>query len=91
MFSGARWMFVILALAVVCGLWYYLNNGKVNKFEALGYLGVMAGATGNFIDRVTYGYVIDFLDFYIFGYDYPIFNFADICICLAVAFVLASS
>ena len=41
---------------------------------------VLAGAIGNWIDRVLRGEVTDFLDFYIFGYDYPVFNIADICI-----------
>ena len=47
---------------------------------------IFAGAIGNFIDRMWLGYVRDFLSFHIFGWDFPVFNVADICI--SVGFVL---
>ena len=47
-----------------------------------------SGILGNLIDRVFRGYVIDFLDFNIFGYDYPVFNFADICIVFGIILMI---
>jgi signal peptidase II len=43
---------------------------------------ILAGAVGNLIDRVRLGYVVDFLSFDIFGYDFPVFNLADMCIVI---------
>lgn len=49
-----------------------------------------AGAVGNLIDRLRFGAVIDFLDFYVGAYHWPAFNIADssICIGVAILFVL---
>ncbi len=47
---------------------------------------ICAGAIGNFIDRMTLGYVVDFFSFYFFGWGFPVFNIADICI--SVGFVM---
>ena len=51
---------------------------------------VFSGAIGNFIDRMTLGFVRDFFSFYIFGYPFPVFNVADICITVGIALILVS-
>ena len=62
---------------VVCFIVYYLLKNKVYWVEKYSLLLIISGAVGNLIDRIMYGYVIDFLDFIIFGYDFPVFNIAD--------------
>lgn len=69
----------------------YVKSSALNKFEIVGYSFVIGGAIGNLVDRIIYGYVIDFLDFTIFLYDkFPIFNFADIFIVLGVFMIIIS-
>jgi len=46
---------------------------------------ILAGALGNLYDRITYGYVIDFLEFYYHHYEWPSFNVADSAISTGVA------
>ena len=52
---------------------------------------MLSGAVGNLIDRVLFGYVIDFLDFYGFGYHFPAFNVADSMIFLGAALMIFDS
>ena len=49
---------------------------------------ISSGALGNAIDRVYFGGVIDFIDFFIYNFHWPAFNFADICITVGVIFLL---
>ena len=49
---------------------------------------VAAGAFGNAIDRIYFGGVIDFIDFFVYNFHWPAFNFADIFISLGVVILL---
>lgn len=90
--QGARWFFVVLAVFVVAGLaFYYHRIEKTKKTLPLraAILLLVGGTIGNVIDRVFRGYVVDFLDFIIFGYDFPVFNAADVFIVIGT-FLLAA-
>jgi signal peptidase II len=52
---------------------------------------VLGGALGNLIDRILYGYVIDFLDVYVGDWHWPAFNVADSAITLGVVLLLLDS
>ncbi len=85
MLEGSRWFFVVIAVAVIGGMFYFKKDicegGKMMQFGAALFAG---GAIGNLIDRARSGLVIDFFDFRI----WPIFNVADIAICVGVALIL---
>lgn len=59
-------------------------------FYVVSFALIAAGAVGNLVDRIRFGAVIDFLDFYIGSYHWPAFNVADssICVGVAILFVL---
>ena len=85
LFSDNTWLIIIISLIIISFIVFYIyKNRPKNKIENISYSLVLGGAIGNFIDRIIYGYVIDFLDFNIFGYDYPIFNLADTFIVIGV-------
>ena len=61
---------------------------KKNFFLCISLILVAAGALGNAIDRIYFGGVIDFIDFFIYNFHWPAFNFADIFITLGVIILL---
>jgi len=82
--SGYRIVLIIITIIILIMLFCYQKKFKVNTRNTIAFSLVYSGIVGNLIDRVFHGYVIDFLDFNIFGYNYPVFNFADICIVCGI-------
>jgi signal peptidase II len=87
-----RWFFSGLALTISIGITIWL--AKLQKHETLLAAAlslILGGAIGNLIDRVAYGYVIDFIDVYYGNSHFPAFNIADAAINLGVFLLLAES
>jgi signal peptidase II len=76
-------LFSLLAIAFVVGMLRRLPESERGLIIALTL--ILGGALGNLIDRILYGEVIDFLDFYWDGFHWPAFNFADSFITVGVA------
>lgn len=89
LFSDSTILITVISIIVIIGIIIYLSKKKINnKIESLGYSFLLGGAIGNLIDRIIYGYVIDFLDFNIFGYNFPIFNIADMGIVIGIFLII---
>ena len=87
--NNHTWLLTLISLIIIIFLVYYVYKNKPkNRLEKIGYSMIIAGSIGNLMDRIIYGYVIDFFDFNIFGYNYPIFNFADVFIVVGVFFLI---
>lgn len=83
--EGQMWFFYIVTIIVTVVLIYYLQTWAKGKLMlSLGISFMLAGAIGNFIDRLFRGEVVDFIDVYIFTYNYPIFNIADSSLVIGV-------
>lgn len=85
-FSGDRYFLIIISFTALIFLLFYEKNFKKSKVNALAFGLVYGGLIGNLFDRIRFGYVIDYLKFYIGGYEFPVFNLADTAI--VVGFIL---
>jgi signal peptidase II len=63
---------------------YALRSSHKSVRLQVGFALILGGAIGNLMDRVRFGYVVDFLDFSISGHHWPAFNVADSAICIGV-------
>ena len=88
MLEGNLWFIIFLSLLIIGGIFFSIRFKKLSWSESFCYAFIVGGAIGNLIDRVIYGYVIDFFDFTLFGYEMAIFNVADIFIVLGVFLLL---
>ena len=84
-----RWFFIVLTSAISLGLVYWLFTLPRHKtWLAVALALVLGGALGNLWDRVSLGYVIDFIDVYYQAWHWPAFNVADSCISIGAGMLI---
>lgn len=86
--TGYRYILIIIAIIILFLLFNYQKKFILNTRNVIAFSLLYSGILGNLIDRIIHGYVIDFLDFKILNYDYPVFNFADIYIVIGIVFLI---
>lgn len=85
MFNNQMLLIVLFSIVAVGYLCYLLVSYRNEVVIHFGLMMVVAGALGNVIDRIFRGFVVDYVDTVIFGYDFPVFNLADmLLVCGAV-------
>ncbi len=86
-----RWMFSGIAVAAAIWIIWLLRRHEGQKLFSFALALILGGALGNLIDRIAYGYVIDFLDCHWSGYHFAAFNLADSAITCGAALLLWDS
>ncbi|HEC2157753.1 signal peptidase II [Staphylococcus delphini] len=95
--NGAAWgilsgkmtfFYIITVIILVALIVFYIKEAKNHMLMQIAISLLFSGALGNFIDRVSSGEVVDFIDTVIFGYDFPIFNIADASLTIGVILLI---
>jgi signal peptidase II len=86
-----KWFFTGISIVAVVVITYLILKNLHNKLFCLGLALVLGGAIGNLYDRITLGYVVDFLYFHYERLAWPAFNVADSAICVGVGLLLLDS
>lgn len=87
-----RWFFTALAVLISLFILFWIKKlGKTETWVAASLALILGGAVGNVIDRILYGYVIDFLDVYYGTWHWPTFNIADSAITVGATILIVNS
>ena len=82
-------LLILISIIVLNVIYFCLIKGKdLDDFEQISYGLLVGGIMGNLIDRVIHMKVIDYLDFNLFGYNFPVFNLADIAIVVSMCLIV---
>jgi signal peptidase II len=86
--SSSTILLILISIIVLNLIYFYLIKGKdLKKQENIYYGLLIGGIMGNLIDRIIHFKVIDYLDFSFFNMNFPIFNFADMCIVVSMILI----
>jgi len=81
-------LIVVSAAAIVMILWFLAKNKSAAMLLTFALSLILGGAVGNLLDRIRFGNVVDFLDFYIASWHWPAFNVADSAISVGAVLLI---
>lgn len=90
-FANFQTFLLIVRILLIFGLFVYLFFFNRSSTSRLPLVLILAGAIGNVVDFFLYGFVIDFFQFNLWGYHFPVFNLADTWITIGVAWLFILS
>lgn len=86
LFSGSGFMLIVIPMAALAvAIWYMEKHKNAHWTLTLSLILIISGGLGNLIDRLCLGYVTDMIDFKIWS---PVFNVADIAVCVGAGFLI---
>lgn len=86
MLSDARWIFIVFTIVIIIALIFIMIRKNINsKLFNVAAILIIGGGIGNLIDRIFYGYVVDYLSISFFP---PVCNFADYCITIGAVLMV---
>ena len=83
-----RWFFTAIGICATLFILWMLKSHSGQRLFSFALACILGGAVGNVIDRVLYGYVVDFLDFHWRGMHFPAFNIADSAITIGAGLLI---
>ena len=89
--QGKRGLFLIITIIVIFVITFYLIKyyNQTNTLTRISFAMLIGGAVGNLIDRIRFGYVVDFISLKLINkYDFPVFNIADTCVLISTLFIV---
>ena len=81
-------LLIIIAVLYIAIMVYYIKKENFGKLSSIAIGFILGGILGNLIDRIIYSEVIDYLSLSIFGYNFPVFNIADVGITVGAFFLI---
>lgn len=91
MFNNKTIFIILFSIAAIGYLFYLLRQYRNELIVHFGLLMMIGGAFGNVIDRLFRGFVVDYVDVVIFGYDFPVFNLADTLLVCGVIIIFVET
>ena len=89
MFSNGTLILGLLSMVFsIILIKHVIESKKLSTLSVISYSLLLSGIIGNMLDRFIRGFVIDFLNFFIFSYDYPVFNIADVFIVVGIILII---